>query len=317
MRSEGDALLEGLDELLEIGQRAQVRTELYHFKAAGMDNWPKMARAIERIEHARASGQQVTADMYPYVAGATGLMASIPPKYHDGGPEELQKRLADPAIRTQMAADIRQPSKDWENLYLGCGDGSGVLFFKDLADGTPARGRRLSEVAADLGLDHVDALLEIVARDLSVGVAYFDIDEDNVRLGLQQEWVSVGSDAEAFPATPPWTDRPAHPRTFGAFARFLGRYGRDQGLFSLTEGVRRMTSLPAGNFRLRDRGRLVPGAFADIAVFDADAFIDHATFAEPHQYATGMRHVLVNGVPVLRDEKITGAAAGRHLRRGA
>jgi N-acyl-D-amino-acid deacylase len=201
-------------------------------------------------------------------------------------------------------------------LFLAAGGGAGLLFMRDLADGTPARGRRLSDLAADLGLDEAEALLEIVARDPGQGVAYFIIDEDNVRLGLSQPWVSIGSDAQAHEAVPPWTDTATHPRTYGTFARVLGRYCRDEALFPLAEAVRRMTSLPADNFGLVDRGRLVPGAYADVAVFDADAVIDRATFEEPHQYAVGVRHVLVNGTPILRDAQLTHATPGRHLRRG-
>ncbi|MBV9291520.1 MAG: D-aminoacylase [Frankiales bacterium] len=315
MRSEGDQFLECLDELLEIGRRAQVRTEVYHLKAAGQHNWPKMKAAIDTIEAARAAGQPVSADMYPYTAGGTALAAAIPPRFHVGGPAALLERLGDPALRAQMAAEMRERSDEFENLYLAAGGGSGILFAADFTDGYPARGKRLSEIAADRGADEVDALLDIVATEPGHGVCYFIIDEDNIRLGLQQPWVSIGSDAAAHKAEPPFSDEATHPRTYGTFARVLGHYCRDEGLFPLEEIVRRMTSLPADNLRLADRGRRVEGAFADIAVFDPATIADRATYEDPHQYAVGVRHVLVNGTQVVRDGRLTDATPGRRLRR--
>jgi N-acyl-D-amino-acid deacylase len=316
LRSEGDQFLECLEELLTIGREAQCRAEVYHLKAAGRPNWPKMQQAIERIEAARAAGQRVAANMYPYTAGGTALSASIPPRFHVGGPQAMHDRLDDPAIRAEIVADMRRPSDDYENLFLAAGGGAGILFFDDLADGTPARGRRLSELATDFHLDDAEALVEVVRRDQSQGVAYFIIDESNVRLGLSQPWVSIGSDAQAHMPVPPFTDGATHPRTYGTFARVLGHYCRDQMLFPLTEAVRRMTSLPADNFRLVDRGRLVPGAFADVVVFDADMVADKATYETPHQYAVGVRDVVVNGEIVVRDRDFTSARPGRRLRLG-
>ncbi len=317
LRSEGDSFLECLDELLLIGREAGCRAELYHLKAAGQANWQKMKQAIDRIAEAQASGQPVSANMYPYTAGGTALAASIPPRFHVGGPDALLARLADPAERAQMAAELRAPSKDFENLFLASGGGSGILFFADLADGTPAAGRRLSEIAVDLGLDEPEALLEVVARDPGQGTAYFIIDEDNVRLGLSQPWVSIGSDAAAHRAAPPYSDHPAHPRTYGTFARVLGHYCRDEGVMPLTEAARRMTSLPADNFGLVDRGRLTPGSFADVVVFNPETIADRATYEDPHQYAVGVSHVAVNGRVVVRDGELTDQLPGRRLRRGA
>src|SRR3954449_299706 len=317
MRSEGDQFLECLDELMQIGRRASVRTEVYHLKAAGSANWPKMKLAIEAIELARESGQPVSADMYPYTAGGTALAASIPPRFHVGGPNALLERLGDPALRKEMAAEMREPSQEFENLFYGADGGRGILFLADLADGTAAAGKRLVEVADELGLDPADALLEVVARDPGQGTLYFLMDEDNVRLGLSQPWVSLGSDAEAVPAVPPFSDEATHPRTYGTFARFLGHYSRDEGLVSLPDAVRRLSSLPADNFGLVDRGRLEPGRFADIAVFDPDTVIDRATYENPHAYAAGVRHVVVNGRVVVRDGEFTSERPGRRLRRGA
>jgi N-acyl-D-amino-acid deacylase len=316
LRSEGDRFLECLEELLTIGREAQCRAEVYHLKAAGRPNWHKMQLAIDRIEGARAAGQAVAANMYPYTAGGTALSSSIPARFHVGGPQALLDRLKDPTVSAEMAAEMRKPSDKFENLFLAAGGGDGILFFDDLADGTPARGRRLSDLAADFGLDDADALLEVVRRDPGQGVAYFIIDEDNVRLGLSQPWVSIGSDAQAHAAVSPFIEAATHPRTYGTFARVLGRYCRDEGLFPLTEAVRRMTSLPADNFALVDRGRLVPGAFADLVVFDAETVGDTATYEQPHQCAVGVRDVVVNGTVVLRDRQFTPARPGRRLRRG-
>jgi N-acyl-D-amino-acid deacylase len=318
LRSEGDQFLECLDELLMLGREGGCRAEVYHLKAAGRHNWPKMKLAIERIEQARESGQPVAANMYPYTAGGTALSAAIPPRFHVGGPEALKERLTDPAQRRAMAAEMREPSDDFENLFLGAG-GDGILFLDDLDDlddGTAANGRRLSELAADFGLDDADALLEVVARDPGTGAAYFLMDEDNVRLGLQQPWVSVGSDAAAHRAVPPFTDSATHPRTYGTFARFLGHYGRDEGLFGFEDGIRRMTSLPADSLGLVGRGRVVDGGFADLVVLDPQTYVDHATFAEPHRYATGVAHVVVNGRVVVADGELTSETPGRRLRRG-
>src|SRR3954469_4811050 len=315
LRSEGDQFLECLDELLMLGRDGECRAEVYHLKAAGQANWHKMKLAIERIDRAREPGQPVSADMYPYTAGGTALAAAIPPRFHVGGPDALLQRLADPQQRRAMAAEMRLPSGDFENLFLGAG-ADGILFLDDLADGTPANGKTLADLADDLALDEADALLEIVARDPGTGAAYFLMDEENVRLGLQQPWVSVGSDAGAQRAAPPFTDSATPPRTYGTFARVLGHYGRDEGLFSLEEGVRRMTSLPADNLDLDERRRGARGRGVWLVVLDAETYVDHATFADPHRYALGVGHVLVNGRVVVADGELTEETPGRRLRRG-
>jgi N-acyl-D-amino-acid deacylase len=315
MRSEGAQFLECLDELIEIGRRASVRAECYHLKAAGRSNWPKMKLAIERIAAARDAGQPVSADMYPYIAGGTGLSACVPPAFAVGGLDALAQRLRDPDERKRIAAAIRTPSTDWENLYLDAG-GDGILIVGSTGADRSFDGRRLSDIAAERHADEVDTLLDLLTLDLTFSAIYFMMDEENVRLGLQQPWVSIGSDAEAPALEPPWTEQPTHPRTYGTFARVLGRYSRDEGLFSLSEAIRRMTSQPADTLRLTGRGRLTADAFADIVVFDPDGVQDHATYEQPHQYSSGVRHVLVNGQAVVRDGKLTGALPGRRLRRG-
>ncbi|MDT7572818.1 MAG: N-acyl-D-amino-acid deacylase [Actinomycetota bacterium] len=316
LRSEGDRFLECLDELVDISDRSSVRAEVFHLKAAGRANWPKMQLAIDRIAAARASGRPISANMYPYEAGGTALAASIPPRFHEGGPAALAARLSDPAERRQMAVEMSSPSDLFENLFLAAGGAAGILLLDDLADGTPCAGRRLSDVAADLDRDDNDALLELVRRDASVPAAYFLMDPAGVELGLRQPWVSIGSDAPAFAPTPPWTDGSTHPRTYGTFARVLGHFGRDRGLFTFEEAVRRMTSQPADVFRLTGRGRLGTGTFADVVLLDPATVADRATFEEPHQLAVGVHHVVVNGEVVVRDGSILSARPGRRLRRG-
>ncbi|MGW5683612.1 N-acyl-D-amino-acid deacylase family protein [Nonomuraea sp. NPDC003754] len=317
LRSEGDHFLDAVDELIEIGRRAEVRAEIYHLKAAGRRNWPKMARAVEKVEAARAAGLPVTADIYPYLAGQTHLAAAIPPHFHEGGHEALVARLADPAERARIHEGVRTPSERWENIYLASGGADGVMLLPD-PKGPVARYRGLSlrQTAEERGADPVETLLCLVEQDPSLHAMYFMMDEEVLRTALRNPWVSVGSDAETFAAEPPHTDVPTHPRAYGTFARVLGRYVREQGLLTLGEAVRRMTSLPAANLGLRDRGLLTPGAYADIVVFDPATVGDLATYEDPHRYARGIRHVVVNGTTALADGVPTGQLPGRALRRG-
>lgn len=316
LRSEGGRFAEALEELLSIGRLAQARTEVYHLKAGGRSNWPKMAVAIEAIEVARATGQAVSASMYPYNASATSLITCVPPRHRVGDPQWLRRCLADQTVRQEIKAEIRADDPEWENLYQSAGGGSGILLLEDLYDGTPVNARRLDALAHDLGRDDLDLLLDVCQHQQEMDAAYFTIDEANVRLGLCQPWVSICSDAPAFVAEPPWTDVSAHPRTYGSFARVLGHYARDLGLFDLPEAVRRMTSLPAETLRLRDRGVIAAGAMADVVVFDPGRISDTATYDAPHSYATGVRHVIVNGTPAVLDGAVKDALPGRRLRRG-
>ena len=317
MRSEGDHFLEAVDELIEIGRRAGVHAEIYHLKAAGRHNWPKMAQAIERVEAARATGQPVTADIYPYLAGQTSLGASIPPDFHDGGHEALAARLADPTERARIREAVVTPSPRWENLYLAAGGPDGVMLLPD-PNGPVAKYRGLSlRQAADAdSQDPVEMLCRLVEQEPSLSAMYFMMDEDVLRSALRNPWVSVGSDAQTFATEAPYSDGATHPRSYGTFARILGRYVREESLLSLPEAVRRMTSLPAGNLGLRDRGVLAPGNYADVIAFDAGTVADRATYEEPHQYAVGMRHVVVNGTVALAGGVPTGNLPGRALRRG-
>jgi N-acyl-D-amino-acid deacylase len=311
IRDEADRLLAALDEVVEIAQRSGARAEVYHLKAFGRRNWPLMTKALDLIDRARAEGVRLTADIYPYEAGCTVLNACIPPAFHDGGLDAMLRRLADPATRAAIKAAIATPGGDWQNLYSGAGGAEGVLLLGADAD---VVGRTLAEVSAERGdADPIDTLLDLVRAAPELLAAYFFVAEENIRLALGRPWVSICSDSEAPGAEPPFTASPTHPRAYGSFARVLGRYVHD-GVLTLEDAVRRMTSLPAANLGLADRGRIREGAFADLAIFDPGQVRDHATYRDPHRYATGMRHVLVNGRVVFRDGRPTGTLAGRALR---
>jgi len=316
LRSEGNRLLEALDELIEISRRAQVRAEIYHLKAAGSANWPKLAQVIERVEAARAQGLAITADMYTYTAGATGLDAAMPPWVQEGGLDAWVERLKQPEVRARVAAEMRTPSDAWENLLLGAGSPERVLLVEFKTDALkPLTGKTLAEVARLRGKSPEETAMDLVVEDHTrIGTIYFLMSEDNVRRQLQLPWVSFGSDAGAPAPEGVFLKSNPHPRAYGNFARVLGHYARDEQLVPLEEAVRRLTSLPAHNLRLAGRGTLAPGSFADIVVFDPATIADHATFEAPHQLATGVEQVFVNGVGVLRDGQPTGATPGRVVR---
>ncbi len=315
MRSEGNRLLEAVDELIRISREAGIPAEIYHLKAAGQANWPKMNRVIAKVEAARKAGLKITADMYTYPAGATGLDASMPPWVLDGGYEAAYKRLADPATRTRIAAAIRTPSNDWENLYRAAGSADRVLLVEFKSDKLkPLTGKTLAEAARMRGENPVDTIMNLVLEDRSrVGTVYFMISEDNIRKQIVLPWVSFGSDAASMAPEPPFTKSSTHPRAYGNFARVLGKYVRDDKVLSLAEAVRKLSGLPATNLELDRRGFLKEGMFADVVVFDPAAIADRATFENPHQYAVGMRHVFVNGAHVIRNGEHTGAKPGRAI----
>lgn len=313
MRSEGNRFEEAVDELLTIAKESGARAEIYHLKAAGEANWPKMARVLARIDSARATGLEITADIYPYTAGATGLDAAMPPWVQAGGYAAWAKRLQDPAIRKKVAEEMRTPTDNWESLLLAAGSPDRVVLAGFKADSLKQyTGKTLAEVAKLRGTSPEETAMDLVIRDGSrVGTIYFIISEDNIAAQLKKPWVSVGSDAGSLAAEGVFLKSNPHPRAYGTFARILGKYVRDEQVISLEEAVRRMTSLPASNLRIQRRGALKPGHFADVVVFDPKTVGDRATFEQPHQYAVGMRDVLVNGVPVLRDGEHTGAKPGR------
>lgn len=315
MRSEGNKLLEAVDEFLRIAREANIPAEIYHLKAAGQSNWPKMAQVIAKIEQARKAGMRVTADMYTYPAGATGLDAAMPPWVLDGGYEAAFKRLRDPETRKKIAAEIRTPTGKWENLLLAAGSPERVLLvgFKNEAL-KKYTGKTLAEVARLRHEDYTDTVMNLVLEDGSrVGTVYFMMSEENIKRQIKLPWVSFGSDAGSMPAEGVFLKSSTHPRAYGNFSRLLGKYVREEKVISLAEAVRRLTGLPAANLGLERRGLLKGGYFADVVVFDPQTIADKATFEQPHQLAVGMQHVFVNGVHVLKDGAHTGAKSGRAL----
>jgi len=316
LRSEGNRLLEAVDELIAIAREAGVRAEIYHLKAAGSDNWAKLDEVIERVERARAGGLEITADMYTYTAGSTGLDAAMPPWIHEGGHAAMIERLRDPATRERIAAEMRTPTDEWENLLLAAGSPDRALLVGFRQDSLKyLTGRTLADVAESRGTGIEETAMDLVVQDDSrVGTVYFMMSEDNVRRQIALPWVSFGSDAGSLAPEEPFVRSSTHPRAYGNFARLLGRYVRDEGIIPLEEAVRKLTSLPAANLRIEGRGRLAPGYSADVVIFDPATIVDHATFEEPHRLATGVRDVFVNGVRVLSGGEPTGATPGRVVR---
>ena len=315
IRSEGNDFHDAVDELITIAREAGVAAEIYHLKAAGRSNWYKLPEVYAKIEAARAEGLAITADMYTYPASSTGLNASMPLWVQEGGHDAWVARLKDPEIRARVVAEMNKPSEDWDNRFRQAGpEGILLVDFKNEAL-KPLTGKTLAEVAEARGVIPAEAAIDLVIEDDSrVGVVYFIMNEEQVREKIAQPWVSFGSDGGALAAEGVFLLSGTHPRAYGNFARLLGKYVREDGVIPLAEAVRRLTSLPASNLKIRDRGRLGEGYFADVVVFDPDEIIDHATFAEPHQYATGVVHVFVNGGHVIRDGEHTGAKPGRVVR---
>ena len=315
MRSEGDRIEAAVDELIDISRRSGAPAEIYHLKMAGRSNWGKLDTIVKKIEDARAEGLKITTDMYTYTAGATGLDAAMPTWAQAGGLEEWIKRLKDPAIRARVAAEMKQPGSDWENLYFGAGADKMILsgFKSDALK--PLTGKTLAEVATMRGKSPEETAMDLVVEDGSrVGTVYFLMSEDNVRKQVQLPWMSFGSDAASQSTEGVFLKSGAHPRTYGNFSRLLGRYVRDEKLISLEQAVYRLTTLPATNLGIKDRGALKPGYYADVVVFDPATIGDRSTFEKPHQYSVGMRDVFVNGVAVLKDGEHSGATPGRAVR---
>ena len=316
MRSEANRLEEAVDEVITIAREAEIDAEIYHLKAAGEENWPKMERVLAQIESARAEGLGITADMYTYTAGATGLNAAMPPWVQEGGLEAWTERLRDPETRARVAEEMRTATDEWENLLLLAGTAERVILsaFKN-DDLKHLTGKTLAEVAELRGTSPEETAMDLVVEDGSrVGAVYFLMSEDNLELQMKQPWVSFGSDEASLAPEGVFLQSNPHPRAYGNFARLIGRYVHERGVISLAEAVRRLTSLPAENLKLEGRGRLEEGYFADVVVFDPETVADRATFDEPHQLAVGVRHVFVNGTSVLRDGEHTGATPGRVVR---
>ena len=315
MRSEGDRLLEAIDETIQIAHESGAPAQIYHLKVAGKQNWNKLDAVIAKVEAARASGTRITADMYLYPAGATGLDAAMPPWVQEGGYAKWAERLKDPAIRTRVAADMDAPKSDWENLYHAAGpEGMLLLAFKN-----PALrqyiGKTLGELAKLRGVTPAEAAMQLVVEDgTRVGVAYFLMSEDNMRRQVALPWLSFGSDAGAPAPEGVFLQYAEHPRAYGNFARLLAKYVRDEKVIPLEEAVRKLTSFPAKVLSITDRGRLAPGHFADVVVFDPATVQDHATFDRPHQLSTGVTDVWINGVRALQNSEATRLPSGRVVR---
>jgi N-acyl-D-amino-acid deacylase len=317
LRSEGERFLEALEEALAIGRETGVRVEIWHLKAAGESNWPKLEAAIEKIEAARADGQRVAADIYNYTAGATGLSAAFPPWVQEGGYDAWAQRLRDPEVRRRLQAEMNEIAQDWENLYLAAGSGERVLLvgFQN-PDLQALTGRSLADVAAERGTNEIETMMDLVLEDGSrVEAIYFLMSRENLERKVALPWVSFCSDEASLAPEGVFLQSNPHPRAYGNFACLFATFVRERGLISLEEAVRRASAMPADHFGLQDRGRIQAGAFADLVIFDPDTIQDHATYADPHQLATGVCDVIVNGVITLREGEPTGRMAGRVLRR--
>ena len=316
MRSEGNKLLESVDELITIARDANIHAEIYHLKASGKDNWGKMDSLIKKVEKARKEGLNITADMYTYVASATGLTASFPPSLQDGGFGKLHARLKDPKVRQQMKVAMNTNAKDWENSYYGAGGAERVLILGFRQDSLRKYiGKTLAEIAVLRGTSPEETAMDLIVQDSSrVDVSYFSMSEDNVKKQIALPWVSFGSDEGSYSTEGVFVKTNCHPRAYGNFARVIGKYSRDEKVIPLKEAIRKLTKLPASNLKLEKRGELKVGNYADIVIFDAAKVKDNSVFEKPHQYSEGMLQVFVNGVQVLRNGEHTGATPGRFVK---
>ncbi|HAF03273.1 MAG TPA: aminoacylase [Spartobacteria bacterium] len=315
MRSEGNRLLEALDELIRISREAGIPAEVYHIKAAGQQNWSKIDNLLSHIEAAQNEGLKIRANMYTYTAAGTGLDACLPPWTEDGGYPALFKRLRDPATREKIAKEVKTPSNEWENLYLAAGSPDKILLVGFKSDKLkPLTGKSLAEAAKTRGKDPITTIMDLIAEDESrIDTIYFLMSEENVKKEMTKPWISFGSDEASQAWEGVFLKSNPHPRAYGNFARVLGKYVREEKVISLTEAVRRLSGLPATNLGLDHRGFIKEGMFADVVVFDPATIADRATFEKPHQYAVGMKQVFVNGVQVIKDGEHTGAKPGRAL----
>jgi N-acyl-D-amino-acid deacylase len=312
MRSEGDRLLEAVQETVDIARASGGPAEIYHLKVAGRRNWDKVGALIAAVEKARAEGTRVTADMYLYTAGATGLDAAMPPWVLDGGLEAWIERLRDAKMRARVIADMRDPRPPWENLYGAAGAGGTLLLAFKNPQLKPLTGKTLAEVARMRGVSPEDAAIDLVVEDGSrVGVAYFLMSEDNIRREVVLPWVSFDSDEAAPAPEGVFLKSNNHPRAYGNFARVLAKYVREEKVLTLPQAIHKLAALPAATLSLSDRGQLKNGYFADIVVFDPATVQDHSTYKRPQVLATGVDDVWINGVRALRHEVATGAASGR------
>jgi N-acyl-D-aspartate/D-glutamate deacylase len=315
MRSEGNRLVEAVDELIDIARQAKIRAEIYHLKAGGEPNWPKMEEVIRKVDAARKEGLAITADMYTYTAGSTGLDAAMPTWVQEGGYKAWAERLKDPPTRARLVKEMTTPTDEWENLMLAAGPERTLIVGTKSEALRKYIGKTLAAVAAERGKSAPETAMDLVIEDGSrVQVVYFLMSEDTIKRIVDLPWVSFGSDAASMAAEGVFLKQSTHPRAYGNFARLLGKYVRDEHATTLESAVRRLSSLPAENLRIADRGMLQAGRFADVVVFDPQKIQDHATYEQPQQYASGMVHVWVNGVHVIEDGEHTGAKPGRVVR---
>lgn len=315
LRIEGNRLLEAIDELIQIAREGDVAAEIYHLKMAGRQNWDKFDDVVARVETAQAEGLEITADIYTYTAGSTGLDAAMPPWVQEGGYEAWRERLMNPQIRAQVLEEMTTATDDWENLWLASGTEGTLLVGFNNPELRQYTGMTLAEVAAERGTSDADTIIDLVIEDGSrVQVVYFMMSEENVAKGIALPWVSFASDAQSMASEGVFLERSTHPRAFGNFSRVLGKYVREDQVITLPDAIRKLSKLPATNLKIRDRGELAAGYFADIVIFDPSTVSDHATFDAPHQYSTGMEHVIVNGEPVIHCGDHTGALPGQVVR---
>ena len=317
IRSEGNSMLQAVDETIRIAREANIPAEIYHLKFSGKPNWNKFDTVTAMIDKANKSGLKITADMYTYVAGATGLDAAMPPWLQEGGIKEWIKRMKDPVIRKKALQEMRTPTDKWENLMMLAGDFDKVLLLGFTNDSLRKNytGKTLGEVAKIYGKSPEETAMDLVITDgTRVGTAYFLMTEENVKKQIALPYVSFGSDAESSTAAGNFLKTPTHPRAYGNFSRLLGKYVRDEKVITLEEAIRRLSTLPATNLKIKKRGSLQVGYYADLAIFDPQKIADHATFEKPHQYSTGMVHVFVNGTQVLENGEHTNARPGRIVR---
>ena len=316
MRSEGNNLYKAVDELITIAMEANIHAEIYHLKAAGKDNWKKMDSVIKKVNKARADGLNITADMYTYTAGATGLTASFPPSLQDGGFGKLWQRLQDKAIRADMKKAMNTNATGWENLYYGAGSAAKVLLLGFKQDSLKKyTGKTLAEVARIRGTSPEETAMDLIVQDSTrVGTAYFLMNEENVKKQIALPWVSFGSDEGSYTTAGVFLKSNAHPRAYGNFTRVIGKYSRDEHVLTLEKAIYKLAKLPATNLKLQKRGELKVGNYADVLVFDAAKMNDYSTYDKPHQYSTGMIQVFVNGIQVLKNGEHTGAMPGRFIK---
>jgi N-acyl-D-amino-acid deacylase len=316
MRSEGNRILQSIDELIRIADEANIGAEIYHLKMSGKENWDKFDAVVKKIDSARASGLHITTDMYTYIAGATGLDASMPPWVQEGGYDKWAERLKDPEIRKKVYQEMIKSANDWENLMYAAGTPDNLLLVGFKNDSLRHyTGKTLTEVAKIHGKNPQETAMDLVIADGSrVGTVYFLMSEGNVKKQIALPYMSFGSDAGSLAPEGIFLNSNPHPRAYGNFARVLGKYVRDENVISLEEAIRKLTSLPATNLKIKKRGALKVGYFADLAIFNPETIQDHATFAKPHQFSTGMKHVFVNGVQVLKDGEHTGKLPGQVVR---